>query len=585
MSDDQSKPLESSQEDILHIDFEQVEQISQVFFEESKDILDNLDSLILKIEETPDDRDQINVLFRRVHTLKGSVGAVPGGQLLGSLAHEFEALLNRIKKEQRVVPKTCIDLFLHSSRILKILAVSLREKRELYPEELSEAIELISQYGGFEFEDDAHAPRMAKSNKSKALASDNDDGVWLSTRQMNEMLKLSGELLVLKNFFAMMSQTVSFRAEPDLYERRQTDFSQGLTKICEQFQSQVQSIRKEKAEECLQGLPILVRQTATELNKTVQFESKGLDLLIDKSLGKDLNDMLVHMVRNSIDHGMEDQFERTVQGKPSIGTISLELAENNGLIHMYFSDDGKGLDRERILNRALQNSLVSADKVAELSDEDIYKFIFQAGFSTKDKVTTMSGRGVGMDVVLTTVEKYGGRIHIQSEAGMKTFFHLEIPVPQHILVEQSLLCRWQDFQLAVPLRSVAHITSCAPLQITKVDYFRFCQYGGQTVPLMHYHEIAGQKLVLDEAAVRASSAIFIKVKDTVLALLVDKVESQADLVVKPFSKIVKPVRGFKGISVLADEKVCYIVHPEEMIGLMQNQSVPDLAKKEERSAA
>lgn len=581
MSDDSVKPLENTQEDIVLIDFEQVEQISQVFFEESKDILDNLDVLILKLEESPDDRDQINILFRRVHTLKGSVGAVPGGQLLGSLAHEFEALLGRIKKEQRSVSKACIDLFLHSSRILKILAVCLREKREVYPEELSEAIELISQYGGFEFEDEGPTSHLPKTAKVKISQSEEDDGVWLSTKQMNEMLKLSGELLVLKNFFAMMSQTVNFRMEPDLYEKRQVDFSQGLTKICEQFQSQVQSIRKEKAEDCLQGLPVLVRQTATELNKTVQYESKGLELLIDKSLGKDLHDMLVHMVRNSIDHGLEDQFERTVQGKPSIGTISLELAENDGMIHMHYSDDGKGLDRERILHRAIQNALVTAENAAGLPDEEIYKFIFQAGFSTKDKVTTMSGRGVGMDVVLSTVEKYGGKIHIQSEPGLKTSFHLEIPVPQHILVEQSLLCRWQDFQLAVPLRSVAHITSCAPLQITTVDYFRFCQHGGMTIPLMHYHEITGKKLVLDETAVRASSAIFIKVKDQALALIVDRVEGQADLVVKPFSKIVKAVRGYKGISVLADEKVCYVVDPAEMISLMQSHS----QSHEERNAA
>lgn len=581
MSDDSIKPLENTQDDIVLIDFEQVEQISQVFFEESKDILDNLDSLILKLEETPDDRDQINVLFRRVHTLKGSVGAVPGGQLLGSLAHEFEALLSRIKKEQRVVSKACIDLFLHSSRILKILAVCLREKREVYPEELSEAIELISQYGGFEFEDEVPTASSPKTAKVKISQSDDDDGVWLSTKQMNEMLKLSGELLVLKNFFAMMSQTVNFRENPDLYEKRQVDFSQGLTKICEQFQTQVQSIRKESAADCLQGLPVLVRQTATELNKTVQFESKGLELLIDKSLGKDLNDMLVHMVRNSIDHGLEDQFERTVQGKPSIGTISLELAENNGIIHMLYSDDGKGLDRNKILQRAIQNALVTSEKSESLTEEEIYKFIFQAGFSTKEKVTTMSGRGVGMDVVLSTVEKYGGKIHIQSEAGLKTSFHLEIPVPQHILVEQSLLCRWQDFQLAVPLRSVAHITSCSPLQITTVDYFRFCQYGGVTVPLLHYHEILNKQLILDESAVRASSAIFIKVKDQTLALIVDRIEGQADLVVKPFSKIVKAVRGYKGISVLADEKVCYVVDPAEMIGLMQSSS--DI--QSERSAA
>ena len=178
------------------IDFEQVEQVSRVFFEESAEILETLDGLILRLEEAPDDMEQVNVLFRKVHTLKGSVGAVPGGQLLGSLSHEFEALLNRIKRESQPVTKDCIDLFLNSSRLLKLLAEALREKRELYPEELSEAIELITRYGSFSF-GETTSPARAPRAVAKASAKNGDeDGVWLSMKQLNEMLRLSGELLV-----------------------------------------------------------------------------------------------------------------------------------------------------------------------------------------------------------------------------------------------------------------------------------------------------------------------------------------------------------------------------------------------------
>ncbi len=571
MSDEQNNNSTSELDEIFTIDFEQVEQVSAVFFEESKEILENLEEQILKLEDNPDDIDQINLIFRKVHTLKGSVGAVPGGQLLGSLSHEFEALLNRIKQEQRSVTRECVDLFLQSSRLLKVLAEALREKREVYPEELSEAIETITRYGGFQFSGQRPTPRKTPPVKRSASHSEDEQGVWLSMKQLNEMLKISGELLVLKNFYNMMNQTVNFRTQPELFERRQNDFSHNLTKICDQFQGQIQSVRKERAEESFQGIPVLIRQAATELNKQVHFEMRGMDLLLDKSLAKELSDCVVHLARNSIDHGIEDQFERTVSGKPSIGQLSLEISDNNGIIQLIFKDDGAGLNRERILQRVLSTGLTTEEEASALSDEQIYRFIFNAGFSTKDKITTISGRGVGMDVVQNTVDAYGGKIFIETTLGQGTSFRLEMPVPQHIMVESALLCTWNDFQLAVPLMSVSHISSCDKLQITTVNHLRYCQFNGLTIPLLNYHEMLKLSVYETEQRIKNSSAVFVRTKDAIFALLVDKIDGQTDLVVKNFGKIINQQKGFKGVSILADEKVTYIVDPELLMAVM---SVP-----------
>ncbi|MGE5085789.1 MAG: chemotaxis protein CheA [Bacillota bacterium] len=559
------------------IDFEQVEQVSRVFFEESAEILGSLDKLILQLEEAPDDMEHVNVIFRKIHTLKGSVGAVPGGQLLGSLAHEFEALLNRIKRESHPVTKDCIDLFLNSSHLLKLLVEALRDKRELYPEELSEAIELIARYGSFNFSENRTVRKPLHLVQKPTARSSDEDGVWLSMKQLNEMLRLSGELLVLKNFFSMMNQTVNFRVQPELFERRQNDFCQNLAKISDQLQGQIQSVRKETAKDSFQGLPVLVRQAATELNKSVTLEMVGMDISIDKSVAKDIYEALVHLIRNSIDHGIEDQFERTIQGKPSIGQLHFEVSDKNGIIHATFKDDGKGLDKDRILKRAIQNGLVRAEEAPKLSDDQIYRFIFEAGFSTKDKVTTMSGRGVGMDVVLSLVEKYDGTISIQSDPGKGTTFDLVLPAPSHIMVEGALLLAWGDFQLATPLTSVAHISSSDHLQITMVNQMRFCQFHGLTTPLLNYHEILSLSVSADAEIVQSSSAIFIKVKEVMFALLVDRVESQTDIVVKGFSRIIGEQRGFKGISILADEKVTYILDPEALLALMSKSKMTEVA--------
>lgn len=566
MSDEANNKSPSQTDEIFLIDFEQVEQIAAVFFEESKEILENLEAQILKLEENPNDLEQINLIFRKVHTLKGSVGAVAGGQLVGSLAHEFEALLNSLKQEQGAVTRESIDLFLQSSRLLKVLAEALREKREVYPEELSEVIETISRYSGFQI---SKSKIPLKKNVLKDISlkqseekSADGPGVWLSLKQMNEMLKISGELLVLKNFYSMMNQTVNFRTQPELFERRQNDFSQNLTKICDQFQEQIQSVRKEKAAESFQSIPVLVRQTATELNKQVQFDMKGMELLIDKSLAKDLSDCVVHLARNSLDHGIEDQFERTIAGKSSVGQMNLEVSANNGLITLIFKDDGAGLNRDRILQRALNLALTTDAELPQLNDQQIYQFIFNVGFSTKEKITTISGRGVGMDVVQNIVDSYNGKIRIETTLGQGTSFILEVPTPQHINVESALLCSWADFYFAIPLLSVSHIMSCDQLQLTMMKGLRYCQFNGMTVPLLNYQEMLDLSIHEQEQKVKTSSAIFIRSKETTLALLVDKIEGQTDLVVKSFGKIIQQQKGFKGVSILANENVTYIMDPE-----------------------
>ncbi|MGZ3769210.1 MAG: chemotaxis protein CheA [Bdellovibrio sp.] len=553
------------------IDFEHVEMVTHLFFEESNQILSEIDNLILRFEENPSDTELLNALFRKIHTIKGSVGSVPGGQLMGSVAHEFEALLLNIKHGLQTATKDCINLFLKSSRILKVLAVALNEKRELYPEELSEAIELIASYSVF---------RSLTANNSNAVqnrfSSNNsapEEGFWISKKQFEQFISISGELLVLKNFFHMIQQTVNFRTQPEVFERRQNDFSQNLSKICDQFQNQVQTVQLEKVSELFQELTVLARQTSAELNKNVQLEIIGGDLLIDKSLGKDLYEALVHIIRNSIDHGIEDQFERTLQGKPAAGTLVLEIFEKNNKINIVYKDDGKGLDSSKILEKVINSGAISSEQASKLTTDEIHKFIFNTGISTKDKVTTLSGRGVGMNVVQDVIEKYSGIISIENQPGLGVCFRMEVPVPKQVMVESTLLCSWNGYKFAVPLTSVVHISSCSELKFTTVDHLRYCQFNGFTVSLLNYHEMVNLKTSADNRTVKKSSAVFIKAEDTMLSLMVDSIEGQADLVIKSFGNVIRNQKAFKGVSVLADENIAYVLDPEKMAKLLFKSSM------------
>ncbi|HEY8271414.1 MAG TPA: Hpt domain-containing protein, partial [Pseudobdellovibrionaceae bacterium] len=200
---------DNKESQIIELDFDfnfnEAQAISEVFFKESEEILSDLDEHILRLEAHPHDEVLIQGLFRRVHTLKGSVGAVPGGQLLGSLAHEFETLLDRLRKQKIQPTKECIEIFLHSSRLLKILAGNLRTHHEIYPEELSEVIELIACYGSFQLnvspESTLVSEKVFSSEFQETEGVRNKDGVWLSKEQMSSLLQLSSDFILLKNSF------------------------------------------------------------------------------------------------------------------------------------------------------------------------------------------------------------------------------------------------------------------------------------------------------------------------------------------------------------------------------------------------
>ncbi len=559
----------------LDFDFNEVQAVSEAFFKESEDILVDLDEHILRLEVNPHDEILVQGLFRKVHTLKGSVGAVPGGQLLGSLSHEFETLLDRLRKQKIVPTKECIEIFLHSSRLLRVLAENLRTHREIYPEELSEAIELISRYGNLQLSTSADAPVMQEKSFTGELQEverlRNKDGVLLSKDQISSLMQLSSDFILLKNSFQMLASSKETMTLQKAQEKQST-FAHSLNLLSDQFQGILDKAQKIPLKEALSGLFPLVRQAAYELKKEVGFKDFGLELEVDKVLATDLYKALIHMVRNSLDHGIETPEARVQAGKNSQGLLQIKIEERNSVIYCEIQDDGKGLDKERILQRALEKGLTNALGASQMSEEKIFAFIFHPGFSTKEKITTMSGRGVGMDVVQNIVSKYGGHVEVKSKVGEGSAIHLRIPVPRKLLVERCLLGEWKDFFLAFPLSEVSHISSCDELQMTNVDGLRFCQFENKTVPLLTLDEIYKFKMNLDIDHVKSMSVIFLKSKDFYLGVLVDKIQQQTDLVIKPFGNLIRHLPGLKGNSVLTDEQIAYVIDSRELQTLLRREA-------------
>jgi two-component system chemotaxis sensor kinase CheA len=556
----------------LDFDFNEVQLVSEAFFKESEEILSDLDEHILRLEAHPHDEVLVQGLFRKVHTLKGSVGAVPGGQLLGSLSHELETLLDRLRRQKIPPTKECIEMFLHSSRLLKILAESLRTHREIYPEELSEAIELIARYGSFQLNTSAELPtEKTFTNETQEVPGQRSkDGIWLSKEQISSLMQLSCDFIILKNSFQMLAVATETMTLQKVQEK-QLSFSHSLNALSGQFQGILDKAQKIPLKEALSGLFPLVRQTAYELKKDVRFKDIGFELEVDKGLATDLYKALMHMVRNSLDHGIETPAIRTQAGKSSQGTLQIKIEERIAVVHCEIQDDGKGLDKERILQRALENGLTNALEASQMSEAKIYSFIFHPGFSTKEKITTISGRGVGMDVVQNIVTKYAGHVEVTSKIGRGSTIHLSIPVPRKLLVERCLLAQWQDYTLAIPLSDVSHISSCGELQFTSVDGIRFCQFNDMTVPLLTLEEIYKFKTNVSLDQAKVMSVIFINSQNFHLGVLVDKIQHQADLVIKSFGNLIKRSPGFKGNSVLTDDQIAYVIDSGDLLSILKKE--------------
>ncbi len=636
-SNNNKNPSTANQPIILDFDFDvsdfgidSVEEIKTAFVREALEILSDLEKTILQIEADPTNDLLLGKLFRKIHTLKGSSGGVPGGQLIATLSHEFEALLEQLRKNKIPPDVKLIDLFLVSARLLSVLIISLRDRRELLPEELSEIIEGIAKFA------EAHIPTSttnteastdieatestapvpteqpaatelvatlestttstdkatkaqgAKKNNVKAVGSgakntaaknakknksnsEKEEGVWLSNSQLKEMMKISGEMIVLKNSYQMMIQSTDLKTNPDVFQRRQTEFSQSFSKAADKLQEQVKWAQREEASTSFEGLAVVIRQATSELKKDVEIIEEGFDLRIEKGLAKGLFEALVHLLRNSIDHGIESPQERLANGKEPKGKIKINLTEKNEFTILEIQDDGQGLDKERILNRAIKNGLVAEDKAKNLSEKDIFNFIFHNGFSTKEKVSTISGRGVGLDVVKTFVDNYEGRIEINSVPKKGSTFRLVIPEPRNVMVEKVLLAQWNQLQFSVPLSAIGQISSCDTLQFTMVDGVRFCQFDKRTVPILTYKEMRLLNEQTELEKVKKMSVVFVQNKEGIVGLLVDQIIRQQDIVLNRFDRLVKNLVGFKGTTVLSDEVVSFVIDPDQIVKMVKFQ--------------
>ncbi|HYX38182.1 MAG TPA: response regulator [Oligoflexus sp.] len=565
---DMVRGFAQKRQDQIKQDRYELETIRTLFIEEAHGILSTLDESILLIETDPSNKAEINKVFRKIHTLKGSAAAVAGGTTTSELAHAFESVLTSIKEGNLILDKVLVDLMLSSSDMLKQCIDAIENNSD------SPKVQpFIQQFKAVLAGNTTRAQPLAQTNKAAPRTEkkdEGDEGVTVSNDKLDHFMELAGELVAFKNiFYGFVKQRISHLSSDDGLE----DMNKALSKLTDELQTQIMDIRKVSLHKAFAKFPRMVRGIAQDLKKDVKYETEGLELQVDKTIAKALSGSLVHVIRNACDHGIEIMDKRHAKGKPELGTVRMVASQAGDMITLRVEDDGAGLDRDRIYAKAFSKGLVTQD-ISRMTDQEIFELLFIPGFSTAEVVSDLSGRGVGMDVVKTAVTSLGGTARFDAVKDKGTTLTIQVPVPKSIMVEQSIVARSSGILIAIPLSCISEIKPVKDLDFTYIKPFWMMEHNGKAIPIATYQQLIQPEQINRQKTDVSNDELVVVImhKDSCIALRIDEVKDQLEAVVRPFDRITQVIPGFKGTSHLPGDQLAYMVSSEDFLKLVSPQS-------------
>jgi two-component system, chemotaxis family, sensor kinase CheA len=560
---------------------EEMRVLRGVFCEEAQELFRDIDQYIFKLEEVPDDSSNVDLLFRKAHTLKGSAGAFAGTEKITKFTHAYEQMLVSLKGKQIVVSPLLIDSLLQGSDLIRQMVDSFAANEEsavdVEPHVFAMNAIASGKVGGAKSAEGSSpaAGATVASRQDKKSDAEEDEGIVVSNEKLASFMELSGELVVFKNTYNVIMRGIMALEQCQAYRQQVEDITHALNKISEQIQNQIMDIRKVELKIAFSKFSRVIRSLNQDLGKNIRLEKVGLELEVDKTIAKSLAACLVHIIRNSADHGIEMPDTRVKNGKSDTGTIRLHCSQVGDYIHVLVNDDGQGIRADKVLSKALEKGLIDKKTAQSLSPQEIYDLLFLPGFSTAEKVTNVSGRGVGMDVVRTEIAKLGGTVELTSDPGKGTQTKISVPVPKTVLVENAILAESSEHLIAIPLTSIATIASCRDLKINNIHGELSCQFEEKTVPLGRLDRYVSDERLGDYHGLHDYDeliAIIITHKGKNVGLVVDRVVDQLEAVVRPFDGVVERVPGFRGTSLINDEKVAFVLSAEDLVELDATKS-------------
>ena len=349
----------------------------------------------------------------------------------------------------------------------------------------------------------------------------------------------------------------------DLKKQELTETVEHLSRVSSDLQNVVLKLRMVPIDTVFNRFPRMVRDLAKTLDKKIDFVISGAETELDRTVIDEIGDPLVHLIRNSLDHGVEPVSDRLAAGKPETGKVNLRAYQSGNHVFIEIEDDGRGINREIVLNKAIKNGIVSEDKASSMSDEQVYQLLFAPGFSTAEKVSDISGRGVGLDVVKSKIMSLGGHVVVKSRLGHGTIFIVQLPLTLSIL--SAMLFRLGTEKYAIPLTSIVETGMVKKDQIRRVHGgIRMVVYRDSVIPLLSLSSIFETPCYSDFEEEEVE-IIIIRKGERLAAIAVDDFIGQSEIVLKPLGDYLKSVPGISGATILGDGQVALIVDPNALV--------------------
>ncbi len=600
--------------------------LMEEFLVESEELLERMDQDMILLEAAPKDAEILNRIFRALHTIKGTSGFL-GFDPIVRLSHQAEDVLNTLRHGKVRLSTKIMDALFQSRDQLGAMLRDLRqgglqnyslddllaelvEAQEPSESKLSPSRETAAKPKGSAASGPAKSkeappakvriveeqaiptapaapllapesvpgarqevakPAQQLAGESSAKTGDSQaQTLRVDVGKLDELVNLIGELVLERNRLAQISRDLmSQRDDPRSVVEALSLSTSRLSFITDELQASGLKTRMVPIETVFRRFPRLVRDVAQSLGKKVDLIVRGEDTEVDKTMVELIGDPLVHLVRNSLDHGLELPELRASRGKPHQGTIWLEARQEGDQIIISIRDDGAGIDPERVARKAIEKGLLTPERAISLNRAEILDFIFLPGFSTMEETSNLSGRGVGMDVVRSNLKKMNGSVQLESELGAGTTVSLRLPLTLAIL--PVLLVRVREDVYALPLRSVVETARIQRREVHCVEGGEVLQFRNRTLPLVRLGRILHQT----ETEEGDDRAVILGLGERRVALLVDQLLGQESTVIKPLSPLFHSIACLAGATISGDGRVRLVLDPAGILAAAE--AFPGLA--------
>lgn len=575
-----------------------MEEIIEEFVTEAMESLEKIDPLFVQLEmQSTPDQEILNDIFRSMHTIKGAAGFL-GFQSIVDVAHRAESIMKKLRENEMDVSTSIISVILKSVDMLRLLLGHIKahdgkdEEIAGLLSELDEALvgapapaaqqaeeELLSDIPVADMADvlihaseAAQRPdeRLSSGANQKAVAqqqqasqqqaaSADTQTLRVDVTRIDKVMNLTGEIVLVRNRLLNIANYLDAKYAGDNHVDGLQEAVSFLDLVTSDIQLAVMKMRMQPIKKVFSKFPRLVRDLSQSLGKDVELNISGEGTEVDRTVIERIGDPMVHIIRNAIDHGLETREDRILGNKPEKGIVDISAYQKGNQIVIEVSDDGKGMDVERIKKKALDRELITQEDADKMSDKEALDMVFLPGFSTVEVATELSGRGVGMDVVKTNISKLNGYVEIFTTKGIGTTFRISIPLTLAII--QALMVRTAGVQYAIPLAPIEETLKISKNKVDHVAGRRVLAIRGKVFPLAELTDVLGYTLAESSDN---RYVLVISIGDKHFCVCVDELLGQEEVVIKAIDGIDTDSTGILGATIDGEGKVVLILDPTSM---------------------